>query len=194
MRIKDIASLIVKAIPITCRRAGFISSGRPKTVNRILSNNMFLRFDNETWRTVKDGNFIAREIFNRHYSRYFYKDGRRPKLFVGPGEKMVLLTPECDALFVWRKFLSGDGQQGINCAVFRNESQRLSSSLILEAMELAWDKWPNERLYTYVNSKRIRSSNPGCCFLKAGWKRCGVTKVNKLIILECLPSALAKAA
>jgi hypothetical protein len=108
-------------------------------------------------------------------------------LFVGPGEKMLLMTTDGRALFVWRKFISGDGQQGVNCAVFRNESDVLSSELILEAEQLAWNRWPGERLYTYVNAKAIQSSNPGFCFLKAGWKRCGITKVNKLVILEKYP-------
>lgn len=139
------------------------------------------------WYPVKDGNPMARGLFNRHYSRHFYKDGRKPKLFVGPGEKMLLMTTDGRALFVWRKFISGDGQQGVNCAVFRNESDVLSSELILEAEQLAWNRWPGERLYTYVNAKAIQSSNPGFCFLKAGWKRCGITKVNKLVILEKYP-------
>lgn len=138
----------------------------------------------QNWYAIKDGNVIARDIFNRHYSRHFYADGRKPKLFVGPGQKMVLMTTDCKALFVWRKFISGDGQQGVNCAIFRNESGLLSSNLILEAEQLAWSMWPGERLYTYVNPKGIRSSNPGFCFLKAGWQKCGVTKVNKLVILE----------
>jgi hypothetical protein len=141
------------------------------------------------WFAVKDGNAVARSIFNRHYSRHFYTDGRKPKLFVGPGEKMVLLTPDGTALFVWRKFISADGQQGINCAIFRNEGEVLSSELILEAEQLAWSRWPGERLYTYVSSAKIKSVNPGYCFKIAGWKDCGMTKVNKLTILEKYPKA-----
>jgi hypothetical protein len=41
---------------------------------------------------------------------------------------------------VWEKVIdhvSGDGQQGVNCAVFRNESEILSSQLILEAEKIA---------------------------------------------------------
>ncbi len=134
------------------------------------------------WREAKDGDDRARGIFERHYSRKHYADGRRPLLFVGPGEKMVLLTAGCDALFVWRKFLSGDGQRGVNCAVFRNEGPLLSSFLIEEACQLAWGRWPGERLYTYVNPRKVRSSNPGYCFLMARFKRAGVTKWNKLLI------------
>jgi hypothetical protein len=139
------------------------------------------------WLPIRDGDPRARWLFNRHYSRYHYADGRKPMLFVGPGEKMVLLTAECDALFVWRKFISGDGQQGVNCAIFRNEGLHQSSALIAEAEQLAWDRWPGERLYTYVNPRAVRSVNPGYCFKIAGWRRCGETKWNKLLILEKLP-------
>lgn len=120
------------------------------------------------WYEVKDGNPTVRAIYDRHYSRYVYKDGRKPKLFVGPGQKMVLLTTDCDAIFGWRKFRSGDGQIGVNCAFFRNEGRVLSSLLILEAEELGWKRWPGERFYTYVNPAKIKSINPGYCFLKAG--------------------------
>lgn len=136
------------------------------------------------WIEVRDGHPDARTLFQRHYSYKPYKDGRRPKLFVGPGEKLVLVTSALDALFVWCKFISGDGQQGVNCAVFRNESLRLASDLIREADDIADRRWPGERHYTYVNPRFVSSGNPGYCFKRAGWRRCGVTKWNKLIILE----------
>ena len=138
------------------------------------------------WIEVWDGHRLARLLFKRHYSYRPHVDGRRRKLFVGPGWKMVLITAEADALFVWRKFKSADGQQGVNCAVFRNESERKSSDMILEAEKLAHKRWPQERFYTYVNAKKIKSTNPGFCFLQAGWRKIGITKVNKLLILEKL--------
>lgn len=144
----------------------------------------FLPMFTETWVEVRDGNSAGQQLFSRHYSKYLYKDGRKPKLFVGPGFKMVLITQDGKALFVWRKFISGDGQAGVNCAVFRNEGPQLSSLLILEAEKLAWTRWPGERLYTYVNTKKIKSVNPGYCFKQAGWRICGETKKNKLLILE----------
>ena len=145
-----------------------------------------------TWIIVKDGDPRAYAIFKRHYTALPYQ--QRPhangSLFVGPGEKIVLLTPSCDALFAWRKMKPGydkSGQIGVNCSVFRNEGDQLSSSLILEAEKLAWERWPGERLYTFINSKKIKSSNPGCCFLKAGWRKCGYTKKRHLLILEKYP-------
>jgi hypothetical protein len=140
------------------------------------------------WRECADGDEGARAIFHRHYSYRPYADGRAPKLFVGPGAKLVLITESADALFVWRKFISGDGQRGVNCAVFRNESPTLASLLILEAEEAARDRWGDERFFTYVNPRKIqRTRTPGRCFIKAGWKATGITKWNRLIILAKEP-------
>lgn len=136
------------------------------------------------WVEVRDGNDSVREIFDRHYSRYRYADGRRPKLFVGPGEKLVLLTVCARAIFAWRKFFSDNGQEGVNCAIFRNEGAGLSSDLIREADWIADQRWPGARHYTYVNPREVQSSNPGYCFLMAGWRQCGVTKRRKLLIFE----------
>ena len=91
---------------------------------------------------------------------------------------MVLMTLDCDALFVWRKFIDDSGERGVNCAVFRNEGPILSSTLILEAEQLAWGRWPGERLYTYVDARKIRSTNPGYCFLMAGWRRMDYRTAN----------------
>jgi hypothetical protein len=142
--------------------------------------------DSMHWVKVRDGNTIAANLFSRHYSKYIYADGRKPKLFVGPGEKIVLLSKSNDALFVWRKFISADGQRGINCAIFRNESNILSSVLLDEAEKIALNIWPGERFYTYVNPRFVKSPNPGYCFKVNGWKQIGITKRRKLIILEKL--------
>lgn len=138
------------------------------------------------WLTFKDGHEVGLALYERHYSAHQYADGRERKLFCGPGHKTVLLTENQDALFVWRKFIDDSGQTGINCAVFRNEGMVRSSTLIREAMTIAWQRWPGERLYTYVDAKKIRSTNPGACFKKAGWKDVGKTK-GGLRILEVLP-------
>jgi hypothetical protein len=102
---------------------------------------------------------------------------------------MVLLFPDAQSLFVWRKFISLDSQAGVNCAVFRNEGPTKSSELIRQAVELARERWPNERFYTYVNPRKIRHKrDPGRCFLKAGWRHYGWSK-RGLRILELIPEA-----
>ena len=144
-----------------------------------------------SWILSRDGDPLAFALYSRHYSFRRYTDGRRQipgnrhkRLFVGPGEKMVLITRFFDALFVWRKFIDKSGQEGINCAVFRNESDQLSSDLILDAEHWAALRWPGQRLYTYVNSRKIQSTNPGYCFKQAGWQVIGRTKKLKLHILS----------
>lgn len=127
------------------------------------------------WWLTKDGDLDCLELYERHYSAYQYADGRQRKLFVGPGEKVVLRTKRGDAMFVWRKFIDDSGQQGINCAVFRNESKSLSSALIQQADSIADCLWPDSRHYTFVRPEAVRSTNPGFCFIKAGWRRCGET-------------------
>ena len=128
------------------------------------------------WLSVKDGDPRAYALFKKHYTFQQYKNNRRrvarKNLFAGPGFKTVLLGTDEKALFVWRKFIDASGQTGVNCAVFRNEGERLSSEIILEAEVLAWARWPGERLYTYV-SPGVKSVNPGYCFKKAGWTTCG---------------------
>lgn len=136
------------------------------------------------WWLTKDGDADCLDMYERHYSRYQYKDGRVRKLFMGPGEKVVLRTKAADAVFAWRYFHDDSGQEGINCAVFRNESPAQSSELIRQADAIADCLWPDSRHYTYVDPKKVRSKNPGFCFLAAGWRRCKERTKSGLIVLE----------
>jgi hypothetical protein len=144
---------------------------------------MFLPFFDSVWIQIRDGNPMAIALHKRHYSKREYKDGRSVNRIVGPGERIVLITQDAKAVFVWRKFKSMNKQTGINCAVFRNEGAGLSSELILEAEKFAAIKWPGERLYTYVNPGKVKSNNPGYCFQRAGWRKTGMTK-KRLLIYE----------
>jgi hypothetical protein len=137
------------------------------------------------WLPALDGDPRALALYQRHYSCTNLAPANGQ--FMPPEEKMVLLTLECDALFGWLKnrVERYDKQEGVICTVFRNESAHLSSSLIEEACEIAWQKWPGERLFTYVDAGKVQSSNPGYCFIKAGWQKCGKSK-GGLILLEKL--------
>jgi hypothetical protein len=137
------------------------------------------------WLPAQDGDPRALALYQRHYSCM----NQRPlnRQFMPPGEKMVLLTQACDALFGWLRNTVEryDKQVGVCCQIFRNESPILSSVLIEEACELAWQKWPSERLFTYVDASKVRSVNPGACFKYAGWRQCGRSKAG-LVLLERL--------
>lgn len=138
------------------------------------------------WIPIRDGNVSALSLFLRHYTA---KQTRKISQFVGPGEKLLLLTADARALFAWRaERYRLDGQQGVNNPVFRNEGSDAgsSSSLIRAANEEAWRKWPGERLFTFVDAKKIRHKrDPGRCFIRAGYRQCGESK-SGLLIFECL--------
>ena len=146
------------------------------------------------WIEVRDGNETARAIFDQHYSRRRYADGRKPKLIVGPGEKLLLVSAAADALCAWRKERRrADGQLGVNCAIFRRVDGDVASAMLADAMHLAWKRWPGERLFTFVDPyfvrPTIRAGRPtwGHCFYQAGWRFCGITKRKRLHVLEYLP-------
>ena len=144
------------------------------------------------WVPVLDGDDDGLALYLRHYSARRYQDGRHRRLFAGPGEKIVLVSPAGDALFVWRRFRSRDRYAlDVNCAVFRNEGPSQSSDLILAAEVFAAERWPKANgYYTYVDAKRIRSTNPGYCFITAGWTRTKRRTIDRgLVVLEKLNQA-----
>lgn len=134
------------------------------------------------WEVIHQAHPDGRKLADNHYSR----KTKGATHFVGPGEKLVLITPDKKSLFAWRKNkYRQDGQKGIECSIFRNEGDWLSSVLIKKAVKLARKKWGGDtRLFTYVNPSAIKSTYPGYCFLKAGWKQKGTNKNGKLILLE----------
>lgn len=119
----------------------------------------------------------------------------------------MLLTANADAAFVWRKF-SGNPemiekygwQTGIGCAFFRNEGPVRSSELIREAVDIAWRRWPGQRLFTFVEDAKVATAGQagrnkaGWCYRKAGWRVCGRNADGRLTILELLPPALEASA
>ena len=124
------------------------------------------------WIPIQDGDGRGYGLYRRHYS--CLNKSPRIRQFTGPGECLALMTPEQNALFVWdKKLIRDDSQYGLNCAVFRNEGQRLSSDLVLAAEECAEAKWGKCRMFTYVDPKKVVSANPGYCFKVAGWKHIG---------------------
>lgn len=125
-------------------------------------------------------------LADRHYSRRTVGASQ----FCYSGRKLVLRDTSGRVLFVWiwpDLALRMDGQAGFNCAIFRNESPRLSSEIILEAERHALEKWGPSRVFTYVDPTKIRSSNPGCCFLAAGWRRVGRSAKGKLLLEKTTP-------
>jgi hypothetical protein len=125
-------------------------------------------------------------LADRHYSRRTV--GARQFLY--SGRKLVLRDAAGTVVFGWLwpdEAMRMDGQKGYNCAIFRNESQRRASEIILEAEELAFAKWGRNRVYTYVDGSKIKSVNPGFCFKKAGWRAIGKSKAGLTLLVKEAP-------
>ncbi len=148
------------------------------------------------WFSVKDGDPRAVALHRGHYSynarpatEAALPGGRR---IVGPAERMILMTVDCKNLFAWifPHVERRDHQIGVCCTVFHADLPKdgpiRASDLILEAEQLAWARWPGQRLWTYVDARKIKSANPGYCFKMAHWQNCGTSK-GGLVILEKMP-------
>ncbi len=125
----------------------------------------------------------CRQLADRHYSRRTIG----AKQFCYSGRKLVLRNAEGTVLFVWMNpdpTMRMDGQTGYNCAIFRNESDRKSSDIILEAERWAFEKWGPDRMYTYIDAGKVKSVNPGYCYKCAGWQYVGLSKGGKHLLVK----------
>ncbi len=119
-------------------------------------------------------------LADRHYSRQTIGSNQ----FMPPGRTIVLRSPAGDVVFGWLwQEHRADNQVGFNCSIFRNESSRLSSDIILDAERTAVAAWGPNRAFTYINADAIRSRNPGYCFKMAGWREAGRSRKG-LILLD----------
>lgn len=128
-------------------------------------------------------------LADKHYSR---RKVGSPQ-FMPPGETLILATSERDAVFGWWRPHPGSGLKAMNgldgwtCTIFRNESDALSSALILEAEFALWsikETCGPDGMLTYVYDSKIRSVNPGYCFKKAGWRAMGRSADKRKTLLQ----------
>ncbi|RXZ84173.1 hypothetical protein EBB07_03595 [Paenibacillaceae bacterium] len=110
-------------------------------------------------------------------------------MFCRPGRNLVLRTAAGDAVWVTWSGIRDDGLKAWECTIFRNESQHLSSDIraAVNATLAEWGQPPPDGIITYVDQSKVRSSNPGFCFLSAGFQRIGRSKRRGLILLQFLP-------
>lgn len=137
------------------------------------------------WMVTHKGDVSCRLLADRHYSR---QTAGHP-LFTRPGRNLVLRTARGDAVWVTWRGIRDDGLDAWECTLFRNESKCLSSDMVrwaVVATHAEWGSFPRDGMITYVASDKVRSTNPGCCYKKAGWKRIGESKKRGLILLQLL--------
>jgi hypothetical protein len=151
------------------------------------------------WRSTHRADYRAAALADRHYSR---KTVGHPQ-FAPPGRCLVLLTEAADALWVssWpypeyahHRYMQEDAWL---CALFRNESPHISSTLILQAMAATRWKWgapPQAGMITFVDPTKVRKKRDwGRCFRRAGFTPVGFTK-GGLVVLQIHPNAMPPAA
>jgi hypothetical protein len=138
----------------------------------------------------------ALPLADRHYNRQ--KPGS-PQ-FVPPGRCFVLLTPEADALWVtswpFAQYVKHAWAGAWVNSFFRNESPYLSSELIREAVAATrahYGEPPPRGMVTFVDARKVRSTNPGCCYRKAGFRAVGQTK-GGLLAFQMLPEEMPQPA
>ena len=142
-----------------------------------------------------------------HYSR------RTPgsKTFTGVGREIVLVGLGCVWAVVQQQTPMPRGTGGSRGRdgntvrtptvwrnmMFRNLGECRSSDLIRAATAMTYCEWwkryaelPSARLRTEVDVRKVRSRNPGYCYLCAGWER-GETKRGKLFLYAPPPGAAA---
>lgn len=131
----------------------------------------------------------SRRNADRHYNRQTIGADQ----FVPPGGCLVLITPEASALWVtstpFAEFVKHAWPGAWVCSCFRNEAPHLdrSSDLIIEALaatRASLGEPPPQGLITFVDPSKTRHKrDPGRCFLRAGFRRVGMTKGGLVALL-----------
>lgn len=149
------------------------------------------------WTRVTKFDPRAAALADRHYSR---RKVGSPQ-FMPPGQTIVLLTEDARDVWGWWRpdpksgLKAMNGLDGWTCTIFRSESNRLSSDLVLDA-EFAlggYDIGP-DGLLTYIWDKRVRSTNPGYCFKCAGYRAIGRSADKRKTLLQKRPAVLGRVA
>lgn len=134
-------------------------------------------------------------LADRHYSRQ--KPGT-PQ-FVPPGRCVVLYAKTEGGEAVWAtswpfaEYVKHAWAGAWVCSIFRNEGvarhasepddgRPVASELIRQAVaatRAVMGEPPELGIITFVLPKAIRSTNPGACYRRAGWRRVGAAKDGK---------------
>ena len=120
------------------------------------------------------------QLADRHYTRR--PSSRGNAQFAPPGRVVILLARSLFGSAAWVSRASRHDKHAWpgawTCTLFRNESRCwLSSDLVRAAVAATEARWgrPPVGWLTFVQPQRVQSRNPGFCFLKAGWRRLGMT-------------------
>jgi hypothetical protein len=139
-----------------------------------------------SWRADPRGALIA----DRHYNRQVIGAPQ----FVPPG-RCVVLRHDDDALWVtswpFAEYVQHEWAGAWVNTLFRHETDRLASELILEAVAHTLDVWPHPPelgMVTMIDPTKVRPKrDPGRCYLRAGFRHAGWTRERGYRVLQLLP-------
>lgn len=139
-------------------------------------------------------------LANRHYPA---TNGRRrigSPQWLPPGRTVALRTPECDAAWgtVQQEYRRDEWAGAWINTFFRNESEWLSSEMILAALAVSRHQLgePDEKgVVTFIDTTAIRRKrDPGRCYRKAGFEIHSRTNINDYLVLRLPPELVPAAA
>lgn len=141
-----------------------------------------------TWIVATKFDPRGARLADGHYSR---RTVGSPQ-FMPPGQTLILLTPDADAVFGWWRphpdagIRAMNGLDGWTCTIFRNTGSTRSSDLILEAEAELLSRYEcgPDGLITYVWDRKVASANPGYCFKCAGWHVTGRSADSRKTLLQ----------
>lgn len=130
----------------------------------------------KTWRADP----VVKLLADRHYNR----QNRLSPQFVPPGKCLVLSTENANAFWVTSAPIAAFVKHAWPgywvCSAFRNESDILSSNLILDALSCSRFYLPPPdalAMVTFIDPRYVRRKRDyGRCYRKAGFAPCGETK------------------
>lgn len=139
------------------------------------------------WRISDRYDPAAVALADRHYSRQ--KPGT-PQ-FIPPGTYLALVSADKTAAWVtaWPRFRQDEWRGAWVNSLFRKEGPGLASEMICRAVAHTRAKWPlvpDLGMVTFIDPDKVRSANPGYCYLMAGFRRVGRTPKG-LHVLRLLP-------
>lgn len=126
-------------------------------------------------------------IADRHYNRQRVGAAQ----FVPPGRCLVLEAPDCLWVTSWplADYVQHAWAGAWVNSTFRREGGPLASDLIRAAVAATRWRWPDVPelgMVTFIDAAKVRSTNPGFCYLAAGFRPAGRTK-GGLVAVQMLP-------
>lgn len=143
------------------------------------------------WRLSHRADPLACAIADRHYNRQAIGSPQ----FVPPGRCVVLLRPRALWVTSWpfAECVKHAWAGAWVNSLFRNEGDELSSDLIISAIAATLSVWtmpPAQGIITFVDAGKVRRKrDPGRCYLRAGFQRCGETK-GGLLAFQLTPERM----